>query len=159
MDKMMGTTALTEFCWKCGRELGNSRTINGGRQFHPECDPMLTAEARLAEAERENYRLSRMEEARAKQPDWEKLWAEQIEKLEAAEARIATLTEAGGALHKAWRLDDEKLWDALDTALHLKKMADESHPCDTGCQYSKDIGMWPEYSCGNGCIYDTKEKT
>lgn len=28
------------------------------------------------------------------------------------------------------------------------------HPCDEGCQYSKDVGMWPEHSCGNGCMYD-----
>jgi hypothetical protein len=28
------------------------------------------------------------------------------------------------------------------------------HPCDDGCQYSKDVGMWPEHSCGNGCLYD-----
>lgn len=25
--------------------------------------------------------------------------------------------------------------------------------CETGCQYAKDVGMFPYYSCGNGCIY------
>jgi hypothetical protein len=31
------------------------------------------------------------------------------------------------------------------------------HLCDTGCQYSKDVGMWPQHSCSNGCIYKDKK--
>ena len=28
-----------------------------------------------------------------------------------------------------------------------------AHPCQNGCQYAKDISMWPEYSCAE-CRYD-----
>jgi hypothetical protein len=37
---------------------------------------------------------------------------------------------------------DTKLADVLDRA--------------DGCQYSKDVGMWPEHSCVNGCMYDKR---
>ena len=33
---------------------------------------------------------------------------------------------------------------------------EQAHPCDNGCQYSKDVGMWPEHSCGSKCMYDTE---
>lgn len=41
--------------------------------------------------------------------------------------------------------------------LSLKKIdfSDKlAHPCDNGCQYSKDVGMWPHHSCANGCMYE-----
>lgn len=25
--------------------------------------------------------------------------------------------------------------------------------CADGCQYAKDVGMWPEHSCGGECQY------
>lgn len=31
------------------------------------------------------------------------------------------------------------------------------HPCEHRCQYAIDIAM-PEYSCGNGCMYDKAKK-
>ena len=31
--------------------------------------------------------------------------------------------------------------------------APDENPCGDGCQYSKDIGMWPEHSCGDKCMY------
>lgn len=30
----------------------------------------------------------------------------------------------------------------------------EAGPCDNGCQYSKDIGMWPRHACSGECIYE-----
>lgn len=26
--------------------------------------------------------------------------------------------------------------------------------CAQGCQYAKDVGMWPEHSCGGECQYE-----
>lgn len=54
------STAIPVNCWKCGRPIGNASTINGGRSFHVECDPVIGASAaaiadleqRLASAER-----------------------------------------------------------------------------------------------------------
>ena len=80
------------------------------------------AEARLAEAERDTRIAQELTDAA-------------INDYNDALARVATLTETGEALHKAWRnavrcdltlgpLDDEKLWDALDAALHPKEKTD-----------------------------------
>lgn len=30
------------------------------------------------------------------------------------------------------------------------------HVCDNGCQYSKDVGMYPEHSCSNECMMEKK---
>ena len=27
------------------------------------------------------------------------------------------------------------------------------NPCASGCQYSKDVGMWPEHRCVGACQY------
>ena len=40
-----------------------------------------------------------------------------------------------------------------------KREQSERHPCDDGCQYSKDVGMWSEHSCGNGCMYERRCQT
>jgi hypothetical protein len=29
--------------------------------------------------------------------------------------------------------------------------------CRTGCQYSKDVGAWPEHSCAGVCVYAEAE--
>lgn len=47
------------------------------------------AAALSAEIERLTYELKRWEEATAERPDWEKLWAEQADRAEAAEASLA----------------------------------------------------------------------
>lgn len=49
--------------------------------------------ARAEKAEAENYRLQRLEEARSKQPDWEKLWAEQSTRAEEAASELAALKQ------------------------------------------------------------------
>jgi len=40
------------------------------------------------------YALNRFNKVRANAPDWEKLWEEQTEALESAEAKVLALTEA-----------------------------------------------------------------
>jgi NTP pyrophosphatase (non-canonical NTP hydrolase) len=44
----------------------------------------------------------------------------------------------------------------LPHRLALPKQVSNQHPCTNGCQYSKDVGTWPEHSCGNGCMYDKR---
>lgn len=46
-----------------------------------------------AERDKQEYLKKRLSEARAKQPDWEQLWGETTEKLEAAEAALECLRE------------------------------------------------------------------
>jgi hypothetical protein len=33
----------------------------------------------------------------------------------------------------------------------------EPEPCKKGCQYSKDVGMWPEHRCSGECVYAEPE--
>jgi hypothetical protein len=41
-----------------------------------------------------------------------------------------------------------------DAALPAEKVAAEPvETCADGCQYSKDVGMWPEHSCAAKCMY------
>lgn len=54
---------------------------------------MLEAADRIERLETENYRLTRMAEARAQQPDWEKLWAESEAKIERLEVALAELVD------------------------------------------------------------------
>lgn len=45
----------------------------------------------------------------------------------------------------------------IDAAEAYNKLAEmQAHPCDAGCQYSKDLGMYPEYSCSGKCMYEDK---
>lgn len=53
-------------------------------------------------------------------------------------------------------IDPSKVIDAIDA---LKAAADALlavHPCDSECQYAKDVGM-QGYSCSNGCMYDSPD--
>jgi hypothetical protein len=47
----------------------------------------------------------------------------------------------------------------IDAIAALKAAADAllaKHPCDTECQYARDVGM-QGHSCSNGCMYDSPD--
>jgi DNA repair ATPase RecN len=66
-------------------------------------EDQLRRRLRAVTAERDAlvYKARRIEEARARQPDWEKLWAEKTELLERAELVIETACEALGSNDEA----------------------------------------------------------
>lgn len=70
-----------------------NRLDNMGKEMLAERTLRLAAEARAtalaADVERLTYELKRWGEATAKRPDWEKLWAEQADRAEAAEASLS----------------------------------------------------------------------
>jgi hypothetical protein len=49
--------------------------------------------------------------------------------------------------------DQWEVWQARAALTAEKVAAEPVATCADGCQYSKDVGMWPEHSCAAKCIY------
>lgn len=49
--------------------------------------------------------------------------------------------------------DDPAEEITLQDVQRIDEEIPEVDPCANGCQYAKDVGMWPEHSCGGECQY------